>query len=466
MKNVRVSIKPALPSLRPISPAKPSDTPRGIKPPSKLGVPPRYSSDFDVNRSLFSHSPRTKRILPPAQSQQVSIPSIPEAKTDKNKPEELKEVVEPEPEQGEPQKPTDIQLLEELITRVPDLTLPDSTFDVDDVFTITPALDRILCVIQSWKPNLVKEFCKYPVINTLQSRLFALIDVNDFLLRTIICRILLCFAMDHTSSLLLPVSRIFYKLSCSMVNDPFFVEENIDDVLFALIENSPVEAKVFAAGALKNVANYLPMAERLAHSNILDVVYDIISANGSDDTLKVQLLCTIKSACKSTLFKVKLQKSKVLSRAAADPVLFNEVLRTVACVPFLQSEEKIKITAFIPKKEITEEADLDLVTKSFLVLAKDTENSLECANAALYLIKKTKEHPEHQLALLNVAAKCCQTEALIPIFEKDSDKTVVNILTNDERDMELGIAALEIVKTYKDSSYDQIKEDYTARFSF
>ena len=67
MKNVRMSMKPVLPSLRPVSPATFSDTPRGIKPPSKLGVPQRYSSDFDVNRSLFNHSPRQKKLLPQIQ---------------------------------------------------------------------------------------------------------------------------------------------------------------------------------------------------------------------------------------------------------------------------------------------------------------------------------------------------------------------------------------------------------------
>ena len=171
--------------------------------------------------------------------------------------------------------------------------------------------------------------------------------------------------------------------------------------------------------------------------------------------------------CVSLLyFKVKLQKSKVLSRSAADPVLFNETLRTVACVPFLQSDEKIKIASYIPKKDINDEKDIEFVTKRFLVLANGTESSLECANASLFLIKKTHEHPEHQLALLNVAAKCCQTVSLIPIFEKDCDKTVFNILTNDDRDMELGIAALEVVKTYTDPSYEQIKEDYKARFDF
>ena len=466
MKQVRMSMKPVLPSLRPVSPAVLSDTPRGIKPPSKLGVPLRYSSDFDVNRSLFSHSPRQKKLLPPASGADKATSSSTDALA------VGKPVTEPPtPYNGEEvpynQTPPDLQLIEEMVKRIPDLTLPNSTFDAENVFTITPALDRILCITQSWTPENVKEYSSYPIIDTLQHRLFALIDVNDFLLRTIICRIILCFALDSSSSLLLPVARIFYKLSCTNVNDPFFYEENIDDVLFALLENQNVEVQVFAAAAIKNISSYLPMADRLATSNILDIVMDIITANGADDTLKVQMIGTVKAACKSSMFKVKLQKSKLLGRAAADPVLFNDVLRTIPAVPTLPADEKVKITSFLPKKDISEESDIDLATKSFLILAKGIEDQMECANAALYLIKKTNSYPEHQLALLQVAARCCEAaEALIPIFEKDPDKTIIGILTSEERDMELGIAALAIVKTYKDLAYDQIKEDYEARFSF
>ena len=209
------------------------------------------------------------------------------------------------------------------------------------------------------------------------------------------------------------------------------------------------------------------MAERLATSNILDIVLDIITENSSDDTLKVQMIGAVKAACKSTMFRVKLQKSKLLGRAAADPVLFNDVLRTVPAVPDLPADEKVKIASFIPKKDITEESEVDLATKSFLVLAKGIEDQIECANAVLFLIKKTNLYPEHQLALLQVAGRCCKAaDSLVPIFEKDPEKTIIGILTSEERDMELGIASLEIVKTFKDPSFEQIKEDYQERFNF
>ncbi|EAY06760.1 hypothetical protein TVAG_103100 [Trichomonas vaginalis G3] len=441
--NVRMSMKPALPSLRPISPASISDTPRGIKPPSKLGAPTRYTTDFEVNRSLFSHSPRQKKML------------LPKAEKE---PENTEQEAIPE------QKPSDILLIEDLVLRIPDFTSKELDLDTADPYTISPILDRILCVTISWKPDDVKEYIQYPIISTLENRLFALIDIDDFLLRTIICKIILCLALDASSSLLLPVARIFYKLSNDSLNDQYFLEEEVDGILIQLILNSPIESKVFAAGALKNIASYKEIADRLAESKIFEIFNEILDKPEADDTLKVQMLSAIKNACKSKLFQFKLLKTNILSRAAGDPILFNDVLRTCAAIPDVPKEQRTKIMSFIPKKQFDDEKMLSLVTRSMLTLSKDLENTIECCNAILFLLPLTKEHPELQLALLQIGAISARDDVCTNIFE--SNGIILGILKGEERDIEIGMAALEIVKHYKNPSLKQLIEDYTAAFTF
>lgn len=443
MKQVRMSMKPALPSLRPVSPATISDTPRGIKPPSKLGAPTRYTTDFEVNRSLFSHSPRQKKLL------------LPKAEGEKQK-EQQEELPE--------QKPSDIMLIEDLVPRIPDYTSQDMDIETADPYSISPVLDRILCVTISWKPEEVKQNIQYPIISELESKLFALIDINDFLLRTIICKIILCLALDSSSSLLLPVARIFYKLSNDSLNDLYFLEENVDEILIQLILNSPIESKVFAAGALKNIASYKGIADRLAESKIFDIFNEIMDEPEADDTLKVQMISAIKNACKSKLFQYKLLKTTILSRASGDPIMFNEVLRICSILPDVPTDQRTKIMSYIPKKQFDEESLISLATKSIIMLSKDLETTVECANAILYLLPITKEFPEYQLALLQIGAKSASAEVCVTIFESNS--VILDILKGEERDIELGIAALQIVKHYKDPSLAQTIEDYTNAFNF
>ena len=169
----------------------------------------------------------------------------------------------------------ELKQLHDLAGRIPD----PSTINTENVFEITPILDRILCTVSEMSINVISTFTDHYVFRDLQNHLFALIDVDDFLLRTIICRILLTFAIDSTSPLLSPICKIFFKLSIDESNDFYFVEEKLAPLLLRLIEISSPESKVYAAGALKNITKSEEVRQDLISeidensSNIISLVF-------------------------------------------------------------------------------------------------------------------------------------------------------------------------------------------------
>jgi hypothetical protein len=135
--------------------------------------------------------------------------------------------------------------------------LPESNEQItfDDVVSFSPILDRILIVIESihFTPNLLN----HELILELKKRIISLIDFDDFLLRTIICKILLSFSSDY-----LPISQIFFKLSFDSDNLYYFEEENVDSILLKIFLHSTDEqSKVFSVSALTNICKVTKFVE-------------------------------------------------------------------------------------------------------------------------------------------------------------------------------------------------------------
>ena len=66
------SLKSALPALRPVSPANFDSPPRETVSKSIVAGNPRFSSDFEVNRSLFSQDSKPK-IIPPTKPKNAPL---------------------------------------------------------------------------------------------------------------------------------------------------------------------------------------------------------------------------------------------------------------------------------------------------------------------------------------------------------------------------------------------------------
>lgn len=462
IKSIRMSVKPVLPSLRPLSPAIPSDTPRGIRPPSKLtNSLHRYSSDFEVNRSLFNPAPRPKgkSILLPLEvlknDDDVEKNNIDNEITNIN---DNNNINKSDNNDHMSYKPSDILLLEDLIKRIPNIDPKSNDFDFNDVYKISPILDRILCVTISWRKEEVANFSKYDVIDTIKTKLYMLVDIDDFLLRTIVCKILLCFAPDSSSPLLLPVSAIFYKLSCDQTNDPFFVEENLDEVLIKLIENSPIEAKVYAAAAIKNICSHEVLRERFVKSNLLSLANEIFSDDQSDETLKLQIICSLKQLTKSSAFNEKLAESNILSLAAKDNILFNEVLRICSLVPSLSENEKLLILNYLMTKNLTEESDLIIAAKSFMNISKNIENTIECTKTALFIIHNSLNNQQVLLPTIDILSKCCQISGNAHLVE--SDNTVYDLLKNEDLDISIRYSVLSLISTFTSEMSKKLYNEY------
>ena len=423
------ALRSALPSLRQVQPGMP-ETPRGSFSKSIVAANPRFSSNYEVNRSLFQHAKRhpVRTVLGPL-----------------SKPDEA-------PPQEPPKEKRDEGLveLEALVARIP---AGSEEPPIEEVYRLSPVLDRILAIAASWTPPEVEARSDSEVVADLQGRLYGLVDIDDFLIRTIVCRILLVFATDAESPLLLPVSRIFYKLSCDQTNDQFFVDENLDGVLMSLVRMGSPESRVFAAGAIRNVAACAEMREKMSTPAFFELVKESLVTG--DVPLKLQLMCALKQLCKSEESAKEVAASGIIGQAIQDDALFSEVMRVLALLPEVGDDQRKVIIGVLERKDIE-----NMKTRRACVRAIGAiiEETLVFGRFILKLIQSSKE-PEFLEVLLPVVERIVEDENVRKLFE--TAKIIVEILKSTEYDRAICMKAYAIVKKFQDPQFDTLKEEYS-----
>ncbi|OHS94323.1 hypothetical protein TRFO_11178 [Tritrichomonas foetus] len=473
------SLRSALPALRPVSPAN-VEVPRDSISKAVVAGNPRFSTDFEVNRSLFVQELKPK-IFPPSKPKNAPrvVPQLPEkidTKIDKQSDKSLEKTKEKSvkiakqltPENLPPQELTtdssssesidpNLKQIQDLFERIPTGKEP---VPLDEVYRLSPVLDRVLCVVTEMRPEFISENLSHPIVVELQHRLFNLIDIDDFLTRTIICRILLSFATDASSPLLLPISRIFYKLSCDQANDQFFEEEQLIPVLISLIKIAQPEARVFAAGALRNIAACELIRASIVKSEFFELSKEIFANEKTDNPLRSQIIGAIKLMCKNEDFKKQLAESKFLSVAIKDTSLLVETMRVVCLVQEISSDEKLTIIKCLAVSDLKDAQSKRVVTRSLSVLSVDMENTAECTLLVIKLLNLTKEEPELLNFLLAVAQRCAETEKNVDLLENQAD-IFIEILKSQDYDTSICLAAYNVVKEFKGEQFAKILSEYS-----
>ena len=445
------SLKSALPALRPVSPANFDSPPRETVSKSIVAGNPRFSSDFEVNRSLFSQDSKPK-IIPPTKPKNAPRTVSQSAEKAKEKLQNSPNTQEIKTEQTDPQ----LEQITELFERIPNGKEP---VPIDEVYKLSPILDRVLCVVTEMKQDFIARNINNPIIVELQQRLFNLIDIDDFLLRTIICRILLSFATDASSPLLLPISRIFYKLSCDQTNDHFFEEEQLIPVLISLVRIAQPDARVFAAGALRNISASEEIRLAITKSEFLKLALEIFSNDSTDQPLRTQILGSIKLMCKNDDFRKKLAETKFLSLAIKDKNQQIDVGRIISLVPEITKEEKLNLIKLISNIDIKDSQTKRVITRTLIVLSTDMVNTTECTTFVLKLLLIAKDEPELLYFLLVIAEHCAETEKNANILEKKAD-FFVSILKSQEFDTNICLTAYNIVALLKNDKYKNLLAEY------
>lgn len=522
------SLRSALPALRPVSPAS-VDNNRDSFSKANAGGNSRFSSDFEVNRSLFVQDPKLK-ILPPtkpkigprstqiqflekksseksissasANPPQVSLASKPtrvpalssfdetsQKKSKPTTPQSSSSYNTPTPETTKEKIHPYLQQIQDLFERIPTGKEP---IPLDEVYRLSPVLDRVLCIISEWKPDFINENIDHPIVLELQQRLFNLIDIDDFLIRTIICRILLSFATDASSPLLLPISRIFYKLSCDQTNDMFFEDEHLVPVLMSLVKITQPEARVFAAGAIRNIASCEGIRKSLLESDFLQLAISSFEEQGNqgeielavDQPLRAQMLGAVKQMCKNDEFKKKLADSHLLIKAAKfvkstitslskssntksgdgnslnEAVsMFIDIIKIVSILPELSKEEKIEFIKILNVSDLNEPQLRKVVTRSLVVLSADTDDTPECTLLVIKLLLLTKDEPDFLYFLLAVAQRCAEAESNVKLLQKESD-FFIKIVKSQEYDINVCLSAYMIVKCFKGEQFQSVIDEY------
>lgn len=521
------SLRSALPALRPVSPAS-IDGNRDSFSKANMAGNSRFSSDFEVNRSLFVQDPKLK-IIPPtkpklgprapqiqfidkktsekqatsssvnhqpllkAKPHTPTLPSREESSQPKSKSRSSSppQVAPPASEAVKEKVHPYLQQIQDLFERIPTGKEP---IPLDEVYRLSPVLDRVLCIISEWKPEFISENLDHPIVIELQQRLFNLIDIDDFLIRTIICRILLSFATDASSPLLLPISRIFYKLSCDQTNDMFFEEEHLVPVLMSLVRITQPEARVFAAGAIRNIASCEGIRKSLLESDFLQLASSSFDEKGNqnefelevDQPLRAQILGAIKQMCKNDDFKKKLADSHLLIKAAkvvkatinslsksskngdaksGNPVLveaismFIDIIKIISILPELSKEEKIDFIKMLSISELTDTQLRKVVTRSLVVLSADTDDTPECTLLVIKLLLLMKDDPDFLYFLLAVAQRCAEAECNISLLQKESE-FFINIVKSQEYDINIKLSAYMIIKCFKGEQFHDVINEH------
>jgi hypothetical protein len=327
-------------------------------------------------------------------------------KQSKLKPMQSHDTVEPEPTRESP----DILQLQHLLERIPIV----STGPADDITSrIAPVLDRILCTVSDMGLDRCSEVTDHPCIVELFQRLFGLIDIDDFLTRVIVCRILLGFARDRTSPLLLPMAKIFFKLSCEPMNIEYFVEESLEIVLLTLIRTGTPEVQFYAAQALVNLADDDQMREKLSQSDLFAVSFDLFHDRVPNEDLKEQILKTVKKMCRNDNFRGRIAESHFLSMAANCKRLYCDVLRIVARVPEMSVDEKADFLDAFSRIQYTNERVIRDTIDALRVVAESIEDTENCAQTINKLLNACGSDPDDLLFLLSVAQKCLQNRGIL-----------------------------------------------------
>jgi hypothetical protein len=66
----------------------------------------------------------------------------------------------------------------------------------------------------------------------------------------IVCRILLAFARDTQSPLLLPIAKLFCGITGKPTNATYFIDEALEGVLIALVRTSRTDVQLSATRAI------------------------------------------------------------------------------------------------------------------------------------------------------------------------------------------------------------------------
>ena len=429
------SLRSALPSLRQVQLGRP-ETPRGSFSKSVVAANPRFSSNYEVNRSLFQHAkvrrPVRAVLGPLTQPDQVMVP-----------------VEAPPEEKPKDRRDEGLAELQTLVARIPS---GNEEPPLEEVYRLSPVLDRVLAIVASWTVPEIEARADSEVVGDLQSRLYGLVDIDDFLIRTIVCRILLVFATDAESPLLVPVSRIFYKLSCDQTNDQFFVDENLDGVLMSLVRMGSPESRVFAAGAIRNVTACAEMRERMAKKPFFELVQEALVSG--DMPLKLQLMCAVKQLCKSEECAKEVAASGIIGKAVAEDGLFSEAMRILALLPEIGDEERRRILKVLESKDLTNEKVRRACVRAVPVLIEAT---VPYGKFIVKLIQNSKE-PEFLELLLPIAERLVENDDVRRLLE--SADVFVEILKSADYDRAICMKAYAVVKAFQGAQFAKLKEEY------
>lgn len=463
---IRKSLKSALPALRPVSPATSNETPRGVFNLTGANAANlRINTNYEVNRSLFIKDKKEMEAKIQKHLAATSNPAKFQTQlTDEITPEEPVEEEEKNEYQDEPEQPKisyaegnpDLLMIESLLDRIP---LPNISIPLDMIYKITPVLDRVLCVVSNWSPDYIESIKANKTIEELHSRLFALIDVDDFLTRTIICRILLSFATDSSSPLLLPIARIFYKLSCDQSNDQFFVDESLESALLSILKMEQLEARVFAAGAIRNIASCAEMREKLDTPDFFNISFDIINDPKTDAHLKAQILGAVRHMCKHAGFRSKMVESHFISMAIRDKSIHLDCLRLISCVNGLDSEEKRDLLKILDDDELDDLPKKRLMMKCLVSLSHDNETSLDIAKFVLKMLNIAANDAEILQSALNLALECTRSKENIELFQLDP--IFIRIVESSEVDTTICVIAYQIIKKFEGEQFKKILVEHS-----
>jgi hypothetical protein len=274
----------------------------------------------------------------------------------------------------------------------------------------------------------------------LFQRLFALIDVDDFLTRVIVCRILLAFARDTESPLLLPISKIFFKLSCEPTNIEYFVEESLETVLLGLVRTADQEVCGYAAQSLANLASDDTMREKLSQSDLFAVSFDLFHDKVPNQELKSHVLKTVKRMCRNDDFRAKIVESHFLSMAANCKPLYCDVLRIVARVPEMLVDERADFLDAFSRVEYSNERMIRNTIDALAVVAESIEDTENCARTVNKLLEACGDDPDDLQFLLSIAERCLRNRPIL--LESSIYRTIAESLDVDSH---IRTVALSIV---------------------
>lgn len=458
---MRRSIKSALPTLRPTTACTTKKERRHIFKLTGTDAPKTgiAVNEIELNRNIFQdvrpqtsdpeNKPRTRKPKPKLQPM-----TQPKEKTPRRPKTQIRSEKAPtEPPQEEPEAvDPDLIQIEYLAGRLPD---PNAELPGDVAFRIAPILDRILCTVTDMTQTKCVSLLGSPIVTNLHQRLFQLIDVDDFLIRVIVCRILLYFAADKTSSLLLPISRIFFKLSCEPSNDVYFIEESLETVLLTLMTIGEPEVKVMAAGALRNLAASAKMRAKLVDSDLFAIGFDIFHDKTDNEQLKIQVVGVFKRMCKEEKFRQKIAESHFLSMAANDKPVYCAVLRVAAQLPEMSKDEKLDFLDAFARIEYSNDDLIDSTMRALPVISSNVEDNDDCATTVNKLISLIGNDTDDLNTLIDIAMKMDESMELLK-----QNYIWVSIIESQDYDENIKSRVCDLLYKFKDPKFEAYISQY------